>query len=84
MAMQNAACLNLDHTHCRAICDEIGERLHFIMKPASDIPPRLLDLIDRLAELEKSDLPRLKRAPSIVPSIDEISNTTRDAVVSAE
>jgi hypothetical protein len=84
MAMQNAACLNLDHTHCRAICDEIGERLHFIMKPASDIPPRLLDLIDRLAELEKSDLPRLKRAPSIVPSIDKISNTTRDAVVSAE
>jgi hypothetical protein len=84
MAMQNAAFLNLDHTHCRAICDEIGERLHFIMKPASDIPPRLLDLIGRLAELEKSDLPRLDRTPSIVPSIEEISPATSDAHVSAD
>lgn len=84
MPMQNAAFLHLDHMHCRAICDEIGERLHFIMKPASDIPLRLLDLIGRLAELEKSDLPRLERAPSIVPSIDEISPAISDARVSTE
>lgn len=84
MAMQNAAFLNLDHTHCRAICDEIGQRLDFIMKPASDIPPRLLYLIDRLAELEKADLPRLERAPSIVPSIEEMSPATSEARVGAE
>jgi hypothetical protein len=54
------------------------------MKPASDIPPRLLDLIGRLAELEKAELPQLELAPSIVPSIDEMSDATGDAVVSAD
>lgn len=84
MPTQNAALLNLDHTHCRAICDEIGERLQFIIKPATDIPPRLLDLIGRLAELEKADLPRLELVPSIVPSIDETSHATSDGLVGAD
>src|ERR1700716_3512732 len=57
--------LRLDHTHCRAICDEIGERLRDVLKrEASKTPPRLLELIDQLAELEA--------APSIVPSIDDM------------
>jgi hypothetical protein len=74
---QNAAYLNLDHVHCRAICDEIGERLSFVMTPAaSDIPPRLLYLIGKLAELEKADLPRLDSSPSILPSIEEMSDPT--------
>jgi hypothetical protein len=81
--LQNAALLNLDHTHCRAICDEIGERLGFILKPASDIPPRLLRLIGKLAELEKADLPQLESAPSIVPSIEDMSYVTTDRVVNA-
>jgi hypothetical protein len=82
--LQKAALLNLDHTHCRAICDEIGERLGFILKPAtSDIPPRLLYLIGRLAELEKADLPQLESAPSIVPSIEDMSHATTDRVVNA-
>ena len=56
----------LDHIHCRAICDEIGERLRDVLgRVALEIPPRLLVLIDKLA--------RLDRAPSIVPSIDEMS-----------
>jgi hypothetical protein len=79
---QNAALLSLDHTHCRAICDEIGERLGFVLKPAtSDIPPRLLYLIRRLAELEQADLPQLDSAPSIAPSIEEMStaDVTADA-----
>ncbi|MDE2329848.1 MAG: hypothetical protein KGK16_03585 [Bradyrhizobium sp.] len=84
MPTQNAALLNLDHTHCRAICDEIGERLQFIIKPATDIPPRLLDLIGRLAELEKADLPRLAAAPSIVPSTDEMSRATGGILVGVE
>jgi hypothetical protein len=79
MPKQNAALLNLDHAHCRAICDEIGERLGFIMKPvASEIPPRLLDLIGKLAELEDATLPRLESTPSIAPSVEEMSRATAD------
>jgi hypothetical protein len=66
MPNHTAAAFMLDHTHCRAICDEIGERLGDVLKPeASEIPPRLLGLLDHLA--------RLEQAPSIVPSIDEMS-----------
>jgi hypothetical protein len=58
--------LAIDHTHCRAICDEIRDRLRDILKrEVSEIPPRLLVLIDKLAQLE--------HAPSIVPSIAEMS-----------
>jgi hypothetical protein len=63
MAKRNIEALALDHAHCRAICDEIGERLRQVLKPeALEIPQRLLALLDRLAELEQ--------APSIVPSIE--------------
>jgi hypothetical protein len=66
MPCRNAEALALDHTHCRAICEEIGERLRQVLKPeALEIPARLLALLDRLAELDK--------APSIVPSIEETS-----------
>ena len=65
MPNRDATALMLDHTHCRAICDEIGERLGQILKPeASEIPPRLRGLLDQLA--------RLEQAPSIVTSIDEM------------
>jgi hypothetical protein len=65
MSKRNAEALALDHVHCRAICDEIGERFSQILKPeASQIPQSLLALLDRLAELE--------HAPSIVPSMDEM------------
>ena len=53
----------------------------FVLKPAADIPPRLLYLIGRLAEMEQADLPQMELAPSIVPSIEEMSTTdvTADA-----
>ncbi len=55
----------LDHAHCRAICDEIGERLRQALKPeALEIPQHLRTLLDRFAQLEQ--------APSIAPSIDEM------------
>jgi hypothetical protein len=64
MPNRNAEALALDHAHCRAICDEIGERLRQVLKPeALEIPQRLLMLLNRLAKLEQ--------APSIVPSIDD-------------
>jgi hypothetical protein len=57
----------LDHNHCRAICDEIGERLREVLRrEASEMPPRLLMLMDELAQLDD-------HGPSIVPSIDEMS-----------
>jgi len=56
----------LDHIHCRAICDEIGERLRDVLgREASEIPPRLLMLVDELAQLDYG--------LSIVPTIDEMS-----------
>jgi hypothetical protein len=58
----------LDHVHCRAICDEIGERLRYALRQdALDIPPRLIALIDKLAEME--------HMPSIVPSIEAMSSS---------
>jgi hypothetical protein len=84
MRQQNAASLVLDHTHCRAICDEIGERLGFIMKPVtSDLPPRLRYLIGRLAELEKRDLLQPVLAPSIMPSIEEMTLPVNRVAVDA-
>lgn len=69
MAVQEAARLALDSKHSRAICEEIGERLRIVLsREVSDIPPYLLRLVERLAELEHVT------APSIVPSIDDINS----------
>ena len=66
MPSPNAAVLKIDHTHCRAICDEIGDRLRYALnKTTTAMPRHLLELIDRLAFLDNS--------PSIVPSLDEMS-----------
>jgi hypothetical protein len=66
MANGTAAHLSIDPIHCRAICDEIGERLRYLLKrEISDIPPQLLILLDKFADLEF--------APSIVPSMGEMS-----------
>jgi hypothetical protein len=74
MPNRDAAASLLDHTHCRAICDEIGDRLREILKQeVLEIPPRLLASIDKLAKLEIDDLTQLERAPSIAPSGDEMS-----------
>ena len=57
--------LTLDSTHCKAICDEIGERLAAAYRREdSPVPLRLMMLLDRLAELDES--------PSIVPSMDNL------------
>jgi hypothetical protein len=56
----------LDSRHCRAICEEIGERLALVLRPVtSELPPRLKELIAQLALLDHD-------APSIAPSIEEI------------
>lgn len=56
----------LSSRHCRAICEEIGERLALVLKPdTSGLPPRLQDLLDRLALLDHD-------APSIAPDIEDL------------
>ena len=67
MPASHAAVAALDSTHSRALCDEIGERLRDVLdRDASEIPPYLRRLLDRLAELERVD------APSIVPEISDM------------
>jgi len=59
--------LQLDSSHCRAICDEIGERLRMILdREAAPLPPRLQSLMLRLVAQD------LVQAPSIAPAIDDI------------
>lgn len=65
MSAQNK--LQIDSSHCRAICDEIGWRLHAILaREAPALPLRLQMLLDRLTEQE------LELSPSIVPSMEDM------------
>ena len=57
----------IDGLHCRAICDEIGERLRMILRPSTtDLPLRLQILMDRLADQDR------QLAPSIAPDLDDM------------
>ena len=59
--------VQLDSSHCRAICDEIGERLRMILdREAAPLPPRLQLLMLRLFEQD------MNQAPSIASAIDDI------------
>ena len=70
MTKKTAAHLAIDHIHSRAICDEIGERLGYMLRmDVSEVPPYLLRLIERLDE--QDDLLPTVSSPSIAPSFDE-------------
>jgi hypothetical protein len=74
MSSQKALPLQIDSGHCRAICDEIGDRLRILLdKQPGEIPQRLRMLIDRLAELDRVP------APSIVPAMDDVMVWTNAA-----
>jgi hypothetical protein len=67
MPSRDALPLQIDSGHCRAICDEIGDRLRIALdREAGALPTRLQMLIDRLAELDR------EQAPSIVPAMDDM------------
>jgi hypothetical protein len=67
MSSQKALPLQIDSGHCRAICDEIGDRLRILLdKESGEVPQRLRSLMDRLAELDR------EQAPSIVPAMDDM------------
>lgn len=58
--------VRIDTSHCRAICDEIGERLRMILdREATALPPRLQVLMLRLAAQDLAGL------PSSAASIDD-------------
>jgi hypothetical protein len=70
--------LRLDHTHCRAICDEIGERLLEILgREAADMSPNLRRLVDRLHELDLGHV----SSPGIVPLIEDPQDSAISAVL---
>ncbi|HEV7409094.1 MAG TPA: hypothetical protein VGO01_11470 [Bradyrhizobium sp.] len=74
MSSQEALPLQIDSGHCRAICDEIGDRLRILLdKEPGEIPQYLRLLMDRLAELDG------ERAPSIVPAMDDMIVLTNAA-----
>ena len=71
--------IHIDGEHARAICDEIGERLRVRLRRdmPDTLPPRLQRLIDLLAAADHD------RAPSIVPSLDDIRSIVTPEVFPA-
>ncbi|GIQ79209.1 hypothetical protein ACE103_34940 [Bradyrhizobium sp. ma5] len=52
--------------HARAICEEIGERLRYVLRgDYADLPPKLRQLVNELA-LQDCE------APSLVPAMAEM------------
>jgi hypothetical protein len=67
MTNRKALPRQLDSGHCRAICDEVGERLRILLdRESSEIPQRLRLLLDRFAELDS------EQAPLIAPAMDDM------------
>jgi hypothetical protein len=68
MLARTGAKVEIDAVHLRAIRDEIGDRLHELLRrdASHDLPPRLKYLMAQLAEIDR------EVAPSIVPSIEDI------------
>jgi hypothetical protein len=76
MSKQSDINIQIDHLHSRAICDEIADRLRYILRQeAIPLPPRLRYLLDRLADADG------ELAPSIVPSFEDMF--VRDEAIAA-
>lgn len=59
--------------HARAICEEIGERLRYALRgDYTDFPPRLRELMDRLAQLDCD-------VPSLVPTMEDMTRALVEA-----
>ena len=55
--------VDIDHTHSRAICREIGERLQQYLRAEAELPANMRKQVHRLQELEG-------QSPSIVPDME--------------
>jgi hypothetical protein len=60
------ATISISSRHCRAICDEVGERLQFQLDRTMKSPPQ--KIMDLLRELELQE----QYTPSIVPSLEDM------------
>jgi hypothetical protein len=59
--------MQMDAVHAREICAEIGDRLReMLRREASELPPRLQHLMERLAEADR------ETSPSLVPSLEDM------------
>jgi hypothetical protein len=55
--------VKIDRNHSRAICSEIGERLHISLAgELPEMPPQMQRQLDQLSELDE------EASPSIAPS----------------
>jgi hypothetical protein len=60
--------LQIDSLHCRAICEEIGDRLRMALGPApTALPVRLQLLMVQLAQQDRAF------APSIAPALEDMT-----------
>lgn len=50
----------IDHKTSRSICDAVGERLHQKLRPETELPSRLRELVDELRQRDH-DLHRSRR-----------------------
>jgi hypothetical protein len=66
IAARESTATVLSSKHCRAICEGIGERLALVLRPTTELPPRLKELLDQLALLDHD-------APSIAPDIEDMA-----------
>jgi hypothetical protein len=79
MHAERAAHVLIDSEHCRAICDEIGDRLREVLNRDAPKPSSyLLRLLSRLEDQERDAL-------SILPSIEDMQRrkgvrTLEDAI----
>ena len=55
-------CIDIDPKHNRAIVQEIGERLHALLKEEPELPGSLRTQLERLRELEEQSLPIIPAA----------------------
>ena len=78
MPSANLVQVHLDSEHCRAICDEIGERLRAVLSTnGSELPLQLRRLLTRLEALDWE-------SPSIAPSMEDMQwRATADALEDA-
>ena len=47
-AQNNGDFEQIDHRTSRSICDAVGERLHQSLRPETELPPRLRELVNEL------------------------------------
>lgn len=51
-AQNNSDFESIDHRTSRSICDAVGERLHQNLRPETELPPRLRELVNELRRRE--------------------------------